>query len=108
MLPVVLAAGAGLIVLNVAVCVAVVLNPEDAASVFAARRNWLALTLYYSTLSFSYMDPQRDLAADTPFPTLVRNCRRRAVGRLQLFFAGAVLLAVVTISTGHAPVLWSK
>ncbi|HKU67602.1 MAG TPA: hypothetical protein VJP85_07500 [Candidatus Baltobacteraceae bacterium] len=108
MWPLVLAVGVGLIVLNVVVCVAVVVNPEDAASVLAKRSNWLALGLYYSVLSFSYMDPQRDLASSTPFPALVQNCRRRALRRLQLFFAGAVIIVLVSISNGHAPALWSR
>lgn len=98
---------AGLVVLNIAVCVSVLARPEDAASVFAERNNPLTLALYYSVLSMSRMDGQRDLAAGTPFPALVRNCRRRAVRRLQLFCAGAMVMAVL-IMTGHAPAWWSR
>ena len=98
---------AGLVVLNIAICVSVVAKPEDAASVFAERNNALTLAMYYSVLSMSRMDGQCDLAPGTPFPTLVRNCRRRAVRRLQLFFAGAMIM-VLMIATGHMPVWWSR
>jgi len=97
----------GLVVLNIAICVSVVAKPEDAASVIAERKNPLTLALYYSVLSMSRMDPQSDLAPSTPFPALVRNCRRRAVRRLQLFFGGAVVLALFIV-TGHTPMWWSR
>lgn len=93
----------GLVILNVAMCLHIVSNPEGAAAVFDGRSNWLTLMLYRSVLCFSRWDFERDLAPGTPFPALVRNCRRRAVGRLQLFAAGAVMFVLVTVITGHLP-----
>lgn len=98
---------AGVVVLNIVICVSILANPEDAASVFAERKNVPMLAIYYTALTLSTADGMRGLAAGTPFPTLVRNCRNRAMRRLQLFFVAAVVM-IVMVATGHAPVFWSR
>lgn len=98
---------AGVLVLNIVICVSVVANPEDAASVFAERKNLPMLAIYYTALTLSRFDSLQGLAAGTPFPTLVRNCRNRAMRRLQLFLLGVVVMAILIV-TGHTPVWWSR
>jgi hypothetical protein len=97
----------GLITLNVVMCLQVIVNPEAAASAFDGQGNRLTEMLYCSALAFGRYDCEPDLASGTPFPALVRNCRRRAIGRLQLFFAGLVVLVFVSIITGHVPAFTS-
>jgi hypothetical protein len=97
----------GLITLNVVMCLQVIVNPEAAASVFDGQRNRLTEMLYCSALAFGRYDCESDLASGTPFPALVRNCRRRAIGRLRLLFAGLVVLVFVSIITGHVPAFTS-
>lgn len=103
MAPSVIAVVVGLIALNVGVCLFVFASPEAAASVFAGRGNWLTLMLYRSALAFGRYDWEKDLDPGTPFPALVRNCRRRAIGRLWLFVVGAVILVLVSAMSGHLP-----
>ncbi len=93
-----------LVALSVVTCAFIAANPETAASVIAGRSgNWLTLLLFRSVLYFSTTDVEPDLAPGTPFPDLVRNCRRRAIGRLQLFIVAVVILVLVSVMNGHVP-----
>ena len=96
----VVAVGASLIVLNVVMCLAIVANPEAAASVFAGPANLPTVLLYRSVLAFGRYDSEADLNPGTPFAVLVQNCRRRAMRRLQLLLVGVVILVVVSASKG--------
>lgn len=98
---------AGVVVASMVICVSIVLKPEDAASVLAERKNLPMVAIYYTVLTLSRTDSMRGLAADTPFPILVRNCRNRAMRRLQLF-AFAAMVMMILIVTGHTPVWWSR
>ena len=107
MSPWVIALAVGLITLNVVICRYVIANPEAAASVFDGRGNRVMEMVYRSVLALGRYDGECDLARGTPFPALVRNCRRRAIGRLQLFLAGLVVFVLVVIVTGYVPAFTS-
>lgn len=104
MAPSVIAIVVGFFALNIGTCLFVMASPETAASVFARPHNFFILTLYRSALAFGRWDWEYDLDPGTPFPALVRNCRRRAMGRLWLFVVGVVVLVLVSAMSGHLPV----
>lgn len=79
---------------HVCVCLYVLANPQDVASVIAQPNRTILAWIFLSALRVGGSDPEMDLVQNSvPHDAVVANCRRRAA--VSLFTSGFGIVALL-------------